>query len=90
MTRLYQQPAGIGFRARLRYNLVCTVTPPLAGATGLSLAKTDRPHCLHGIAEADELYVLESEKSTRHLARLARRRSSHARKRGISNEQVCT
>jgi transposase-like protein/IS1 family transposase len=55
----------------------------------LSLAKTDRPHCLHGIAEADELYVLESEKGSRHLRRPARRRGGHARKRGISNEQVC-
>ena len=55
----------------------------------LSLAKMDRPHCLHGIAEADELYVLESEKGARHLARPARRRSGRAHKRGISNEQVC-
>jgi transposase-like protein len=55
----------------------------------LSLAKTDRPHCLHGIAEADELYVLESEKGARHLTRPARSRGGHARKRGISNEQVC-
>ena len=55
----------------------------------LSLAKTDRPHRLHGIAEADELYVLESEKGSRHLTRPARRRGGHAFKRGISNEQVC-
>ncbi|AYM77780.1 IS1595 family transposase [Janthinobacterium agaricidamnosum] len=55
----------------------------------LSLAKTDRPHYLHGIAEADELYVLESEKGARHLTRPARRRGGHARKRGISSEQVC-
>ncbi|AYM76255.1 ISXO2-like transposase domain protein [Janthinobacterium sp. HH103] len=55
----------------------------------LSLAKTDRPHCLHGIAEADELYVLESEKGARHLTRPARRRGGHAHKRGISSEQVC-
>ena len=55
----------------------------------LSLAKTDRPHCLHGIAEADELYVLESQKGARQLTRPARRRGGRARKRGISNEQVC-
>ncbi|MGK5039332.1 IS1595 family transposase [Janthinobacterium sp. GB1R12] len=55
----------------------------------LSLAKTDRPHCLHGIAEADELYVLESEKGARHLTRPARCRGGHASKRGISDEQVC-
>ncbi|MGK5007275.1 IS1595 family transposase [Janthinobacterium sp. LB2P70] len=55
----------------------------------LSLAKTDRPHGLHGIAEADELYLLESEKGSRNMTRPARRRGSHAHKRGISNEQVC-
>ena len=55
----------------------------------LTLARTDRPLRLHGIAEADELYLLESEKGSRHLARPARRRGGHARQRGISNEQVC-
>ena len=55
----------------------------------LTLARTDRPLCLHGIAEADELYVLESEKGSRHLTRPARRRGGHARQRGISSEQVC-
>ena len=55
----------------------------------LALAKTDRPHRLHGIAEADEMYVLESQKGSRRLTRPARRRGGHARQRGISNEQVC-
>ena len=55
----------------------------------LSLAKTDRPHGLHGIAEADELYLLESEKGSRSMTRPARRRGGRAHKRGISNEQVC-
>ena len=55
----------------------------------LSLARTDRPHGLHGIAEADELYLLESEKGSRTMTRPARRRGGHAHKRGISNEQVC-
>jgi len=55
----------------------------------LELARTDRPLCLHGIAEADEMYLLESEKGSRHLTRPARRRGGHARQRGISGEQVC-
>ena len=55
----------------------------------LSLAKTDRPHCLHGIAEADELYVLESQKGARHLTRPPRRRGGHAHGCGISHEHVC-
>ncbi|PMQ16266.1 IS1595 family transposase [Janthinobacterium sp. AD80] len=55
----------------------------------LSLAKTDRPHCLHGIAEADELYVLESQKGARTMTRPARRRGGHATLRGMSHEHVC-
>ena len=55
----------------------------------LTLARTDRPLCLHGIAEADEVYLLDSEKGSRHLTRPARRRGGHARQRGISSEQVC-
>ncbi|MBW3499293.1 IS1595 family transposase [Janthinobacterium sp. NKUCC08_JDC] len=55
----------------------------------LSLAKADGPHGLHGIAEADELYLLESEKGARQMTRPARRRGGHAHQRGISNEQVC-
>ena len=55
----------------------------------LALAKTDRPRCLHGITEADEMYVLESQKGSRRLTRPARQRGGRAGKRGISNEQVC-
>ena len=55
----------------------------------LALAKTDRPRCLHGIAEADEMYLLESQKGSRHMTRPARKRGGAARQRGISNEQVC-
>ena len=55
----------------------------------LALAKTDRPRCLHGIAEADEMYLLESQKGSRHMTRPARQRGGRAGQRGISNEQVC-
>lgn len=55
----------------------------------LTLIRTDRPHGLHGIAEADEMYLLESEKGSRHLQRPARRRGGSASKPGISGEQVC-
>lgn len=55
----------------------------------LTLPKTDRPLCLSGIAEADEIYFLESEKGARHLERKPRRRGGAAAKRGISYEQVC-
>lgn len=55
----------------------------------LTLPKTDRPLGLHGIAEADEMYLLESEKGARHLARPPRKRGGSASKRGISSEQVC-
>lgn len=44
---------------------------------------------LEGIVEADETYVLCSEKGKRKLARKARKRGGVAKKRGISDEQVC-
>jgi transposase-like protein len=55
----------------------------------LILPKTDRPLKLSGIAEADEIYFLESEKGARQLQRDARKRGGAASKRGTSNEQVC-
>lgn len=55
----------------------------------LTLPKTDRPLCLSGIAEADEMYLLESEKGARQLERAPRKRGSAASKRGTSFEQVC-
>lgn len=55
----------------------------------LSLTKHDRPKRLTGIAEADELYLLESEKGSRQLERPPRKRGGAAGKRGISGEQVC-
>lgn len=42
-----------------------------------------------GITEADETYLLESDKGQRKLGRDAHKRGGHATKRGISNEQVC-
>jgi transposase-like protein len=55
----------------------------------LTLTKTDRPGCLKGIAEADETFLLESQKGARKLQRPARKRGGKASKRGISTEQVC-
>jgi transposase-like protein len=55
----------------------------------LALPRTDRAPLLHGIAEADEMFLLESQKGARHLTRPARRRGGHATRRGISSEHVC-
>jgi len=55
----------------------------------LTLTKTDRPSYLKGIAEADETFLLESQKGARKLQRPARKRGGKASKRGISSEQVC-
>jgi transposase-like protein len=44
---------------------------------------------LEGIVESDETYVLYSEKGKHNLPRKARKRGGVAKKRGISNEQVC-
>jgi hypothetical protein len=51
--------------------------------------KKDRPDRLQGIAEADELFIFESEKGSRKLERAPRKRGGAATKRGISDEQVC-
>ncbi|MGZ8316595.1 MAG: IS1595 family transposase [Telluria sp.] len=55
----------------------------------LTLPKTDRPSLLSGIAEADEIYFLESEKGARDLQRAPRKRGGSAKKRGTSDEQIC-
>ena len=55
----------------------------------LSGARLDRQLPLDGIVEADEMYVLESQKGSRHLDRPPRKRGGVAGKRGISGEQVC-
>jgi hypothetical protein len=49
----------------------------------------DRPTTLNGITEADETYLLESEKGSRNLNRRARKRGGSATKRGVSSEQIC-
>lgn len=55
----------------------------------LDVTKHDRPDSLTGIAEADELYLLESHKGSRNLLRPPRKHGGAATKRGISDEQVC-
>jgi len=52
-------------------------------------AAQDRPAHLSGITEADETYLLESNKGARRLGRAARKRGGSASKRGLSQEQVC-
>jgi transposase-like protein len=68
----------------------------VAGATSfrwrhrfLQLSKDDRTQRLAGIAEADEMFVLESHKGSRNLERPPRKRGGKATKRGLSNEQMC-
>ncbi|MES2760165.1 MAG: IS1595 family transposase [Pseudomonadota bacterium] len=51
--------------------------------------KHDRSVPLTGITEADETYLLESQKGSRTLSRPARRRGGTARRRGISREHDC-
>ncbi|WP_307729134.1 IS1595 family transposase [Massilia sp. IC2-476] len=51
--------------------------------------RLDQPELLIGIAEADEMFILESQKGSRRLDRPARKRGGHARTRGISREHDC-
>lgn len=48
-----------------------------------------RNQSLEGIVEADEMYLLYSEKGKRRLPREARKRGGVASTRGISKEQLC-
>lgn len=55
----------------------------------LERVKHDLPQRLHGIVEADEMFILESQKGARKLDRTPRKRGGRAGKRGISNELDC-
>ena len=55
----------------------------------LSGVRRDQPERLAGIAEADELFLLESQKGSRQLKRPARKRGGVAHSRGISHEHDC-
>ena len=55
----------------------------------LALPKTVKARKLEGIAEADETYFLESLKGCRRMPRKGRKRGGKAKKRGLSDEQVC-
>jgi len=55
----------------------------------LQWVKLDRPAALNGIVEADETFLLESQKGSRTLDRPPRRRGGRAAKRGISSELDC-
>lgn len=54
----------------------------------LQLPSQRQASALHGIAEADESYFLESSKGQRALLRKARRRGGKASQRGVSKSQV--
>jgi len=55
----------------------------------LDRVKDGRPAALQGIVEADEMFILESQKGSRKLDRPARRRGGAASRRGISRELDC-
>ena len=55
----------------------------------LAWVRLDRQLPLAGIVEADEMYLLESQKGARRLDRPARRRGGVASRRGLSGAQVC-
>jgi len=55
----------------------------------LDWVKRDRPDCLDGIVEADEMFLLESQKGSRTLDRPARKRGGRASRPGISRHLDC-
>ena len=57
--------------------------------SALPVPARKRSILLDGMVEADETFMLESQKGSRHLTRPARRRGGVARRRGISREHEC-
>jgi transposase-like protein len=55
----------------------------------LDRVKDDRPERLTGIVEADEMFLLESQKGSRNLGRQSRKRGGKAALRGISHHLDC-
>ncbi|MDY0977771.1 IS1595 family transposase, partial [Massilia sp. CFBP9012] len=56
----------------------------------LDRVKDDRPERLLGIVEADEMFLLESQKGSRKLDRRPRKRGGRAALRGISHHLDCS
>jgi transposase-like protein len=52
-------------------------------------AARGRPPILGNVVEADETYLLESQKGSRNMTRPPRKRAGKARQRGISSEHDC-
>jgi transposase-like protein len=55
----------------------------------VAAVRREQPPRLTGIVEADETYVLESQKGSRHLDRPPRKRGGKATRRGINDEHEC-
>jgi len=55
----------------------------------LSWITEDLPPNLTGIVEADETFILESEKGNKKLSRKPRKRGGKASRRGLSKQQIC-
>jgi transposase-like protein len=99
LARLREKPKWLGYLAAMAQSLTVRKSAAAVGVHRntsfrwrhrfLEWISQDRPAKLHGITEADETYLLESDKGQRKLGRKARKRGGHATKRGISNEQVC-
>jgi len=97
--RLREKPKWLNYLAAMAQSLTVRQSASDSGVhrnTGfrwrhrfLSWITRDRPSTLHGITEADETYLLESDKGKRNLERKARKRGGNATNRGISDEQVC-
>ncbi len=55
----------------------------------LDWTANDHPGASHGITEADEICLPESNKGSRHIDRKSRKRGESASKQGLSKKQAC-
>jgi transposase-like protein len=99
LARLRDKPKWLAYLAAMAQSLTVRQSAADAGVHRntsfrwrhrfLSWVSQDRPSKLHGITEADETYLLESDKGQRNLGREPRKRGGSATKPGISDEQIC-
>jgi transposase-like protein len=99
LARLRDKPKWLGYLAAMAQSLTVRQSAADTGVHRntsfrwrhrfLSWISQDRPAMLRGITEADETYVLESNKGQRKLGREPRKRGGSATKPGISDEQIC-
>jgi transposase-like protein len=87
-TYLYHMLMGLSIAKCAKATGICIQTSFDWRHKILSAFNQTVPEGFEGIVESDDIFFLESDKGSRTMSRVPRKRGSKATKRGISNEQV--